>query len=105
VIAEIQGLAKSRLEWYGERLASFWRFAQRELARLRLQEDLIRTVEMDPDDLPSFGPTDTSLLALAAGSDSLVLTDEGGLSGRCDKKQIRVWGRYDVLAEWRTRVA
>jgi hypothetical protein len=104
VVAEIHGLAKSRLEWYGERLASFWRFAQRELARLRLQEDIIRILEMDPDDLPSFGPIDTSLLALAARSDSLVLTDEGKLRGRCDEKQISVWGSYDVLAEWQTRV-
>ncbi len=32
VIAEIQGLAKSRLGWYGERLEYFWRFAQQELA-------------------------------------------------------------------------
>ena len=104
VIAEIQGLAKSRLEWYGERLASFWRFAQRELVRLGLQEHLIKIVEMDRDDLPSFGPTDTSLLALAARSDSLVLTDEGKLRDRCDRKQIRVRGSYEVLAEWQTRV-
>jgi hypothetical protein len=105
VIAEIQGLAKSRLGWHGERLASFWRFAQRELARLRLQEDLIRIVDMDRNDLPPFGPTDTSLLALAARSDSLVLTDEGGLRGRCYEKQIKVWGSYEILAEWQTRVA
>ena len=59
---------------------------------------------MDRDDLPSFGPTDTSLLALAARSDSLVLTDEGKLRDRCDRKQIRVWGSYNVLAEWQTRV-
>jgi len=104
VVAEIHGLAKSRLEWYDERLASFWRFAQRELARLRLQEDLIRILEMDPDDLPSFGPIYTSLLALAARSDSLVLTDEGKPRGRCDGKQIRVWGSSEILAEWQTRV-
>jgi rRNA-processing protein FCF1 len=105
VIAEIQGLAKSRLGWYGEKLASFWRFAQRELARLRLQEDLIRIVEMDTDDLPTFGPTDTSLLALAARFDGLVLTDDGDLTRRCDEKQIRVWGSSEILAEWQTRVA
>jgi hypothetical protein len=105
VIAEIQGLAKSRLHWYGERLASFWTFAQQELTRLRLQEDLIRIVEMDTDDLPSLGPTDTSLLALAARSESLVLTDEGGLRGRCDEKQIRVWGSSEILSEWQDRVS
>jgi hypothetical protein len=105
VIAEIQGLAKSRLDWYGERLASFWRFAQGELARLRLQEQLIRIVEMDPDDLPSFGPTDTSLLALAARTDSLMLTDEGELRGRCDRRQIRAWGSSEILAEWQDHVA
>jgi hypothetical protein len=105
VIAEIHGLAKARLRWDGERLASFWRFAQRELARLRLQEDLIRILEMDPDDLPSFGPIDTSLLALAAKSDSPVLTDEGELRGCCDKKEIEAWGSSEILAEWQTRVA
>jgi hypothetical protein len=105
VIAEIHGLAKARLKWDGETLASFWSFAQRELARLRLQEDLIRIVEMDPDDLPSFGPTDTSLLALAARSEGLLLTDDGGLRDRCDEKQIRAWGSYEILAEWQTRVA
>jgi hypothetical protein len=86
VIAEIQGLAKSRLARYGERLASFWRFAQHELARLCLQEQLIKIVEMDADDLPSFGPTDTSLLALAARPGSLMLTDEGDLRDGCDER-------------------
>ncbi len=43
VIAEIQGLAKSRLDWHGKRLEYFWRFAQQELTRLRLQEQLVRT--------------------------------------------------------------
>jgi hypothetical protein len=105
VIAEIQGLAKSRLRWYGKTLAPFWRFAQQELVRLGLQEDLIRVVEMDRDDLPSFGPTDTSLLTLAARPDSLMLTDDGALRGRCDEKQIRVWGSSEILAEWQTRVA
>ena len=105
VIAEIQGLAKSRLGWYGERLASFWRFAQQELARLRLREHLVRIVEMDTEDLPSFGPTDTSLLAMAASAGSAVLTDEGNLRGRCDEKQIRVWGSSEILAEWQAQVA
>jgi len=36
---------------------------------------------MDSDDLPSFGPIDTSLLAMAAESDSLLLTDERELRG------------------------
>jgi len=105
VIAEIHGLAKSRLGWYDARLESFWRFAQQELARLLLQEQLVRVVEMDTDDLPSFGPTDTSLLSMASGSDSLLLTDERELRGRRDRAQIRTWGIYEILAEWQRHVA
>lgn len=104
VIAEIQGLAKSRLDWHGKRLEYFWRFAQQELTRLLLQEQLVRNVEMDGDDLSTFGPTDTSLLALAANSHRLLLTDEPELRSRCAGAQIKSWGIYDVLAEWQIRV-
>jgi hypothetical protein len=86
-------------------LESFWRFAQTELARLRLQEQLIGIVEMNAEDLPRSGPTDTSLLTIASRSQCLVVTDEGDLRGRCDRDQIEVRGSYEILAEWQNRVA
>jgi rRNA-processing protein FCF1 len=103
VIAEIHGLVQARFGWHGLRLSAFWRFAQEELTRLMLDEHLIKLVKMRPEDLAEFGPTDDSILELAAQTGGAVVTGEGDLRGRLTKDQIRVLDRYEILAVWQGR--
>ena len=105
VIAEIHGLVKARAHWHGPRLSAFWRFAQEELTRLMLDEHLIKLVKMHPQDLAQFGPTDDSILEVAAQTGRAVVTGEGDLRGRLTKDQIRVLDRYEILALWQGRNA
>jgi rRNA-processing protein FCF1 len=105
VIAEIHGLVKARAHWHGPRLSAFWRFAQEELTRLMLDEHLIKLVKMHPQDLAQFGPTDDSILEVAAQTGRAVVTGEGDLRGRLTKDQIRVLDRYEILALWQDRNA
>ena len=105
VIAEIHGLAKSKAHLRGPVLESFWSFAQGELIRLRLQEELVKVTEMERETLRLFGPTDTSLLALAAKPGSVVLTEDGELRGRCAKQEIKVLTCSDVLDLWQRSIA
>jgi rRNA-processing protein FCF1 len=100
VIAEIHGLVQSRAGWRGPRLSAFWRFAQEELARLRLEEDLVKVVKMDGPSLQSFGSADTSILELAARTRGVVVTEEGDLSGRLMRQEIKVLSCYGILALW-----
>jgi len=103
VIAEIDGLLQARADWHGPRLSAFWRFAQEELTRLILDEHLIKLVKMHPQELAEFGPTDDSILELAAQTGGAVVTGEGDLRGRLTKDQIRVLDRYQILAVWQGR--
>jgi rRNA-processing protein FCF1 len=100
VIAEIHGLVQSRAEWYGQRLADFWGFAQRELARLRLEERLVQVKEMKREDLKEFGPIDSSILELAKRTGGVVVTEEGDLNGRLRREQIGILRCSDILALW-----
>jgi rRNA-processing protein FCF1 len=100
VIAEIHGLVQARADWRGPRLSAFWGFAQEELTRLRLDEHLIKLVEMRPNDLAEFGPTDDSILEVAAQTGSTVVTGDNHLRERLSEKQIRVLNRYEILAIW-----
>lgn len=100
VIAEIHGLLRSRADCHGPKLASFWGFAQQELARLHLQEFLVRVNEMIRQDLSDFGPIDCSILKLAVPMESVVLTEDGALKGELTRRQVKVLGCYDVLAIW-----
>lgn len=103
VIAEIHGLVQSRIGWRKQRLSAFWQFAHEELTGLLLDEHLIKLVKMRPEDLATFGPTDDSILELAAQTDGVVVTGDRGLGGRLTQKQIRVLDRYEILALWQNR--
>jgi rRNA-processing protein FCF1 len=105
VIAEIHGLARSRAGLHGPVLQSFWSFAQVELSRLGLREELVKVTEMEGETLRLFGPTDTALLALAAKPGGLVLTDDHELMGRCAKQEIPVLRCSDVLDMWQRMTA
>lgn len=103
VIAEIHGLARSRAKEHLKppRLGIFWKFAQEELAQMRLEERFVRLDEMDTGHLQTVGPTDTSLLQRAKQSGRTLLTGERGeLRGRCVAQGIKVLTCSEVLAHW-----
>ncbi len=105
VIAEVHGLLQARGDWHGPRLSAFWRFAQEELTRLMLDEHLIKLVKMHPQDLFEFGPTDDSILEVAAQTGRAVVTGDRRLGGRLIQEQIRVLDRNEILALWQDRNA
>lgn len=105
VIAEIHGLLKSRAGWKGVRLESFWGFAQAELVRLGLEEDLVKVTEMESETLRSLGPTDTAIVVLAAKLGSVVFTEDGELRGWCAKQEIGLLNCSDGLALWQVHTA
>lgn len=100
VIAEIHGLVKSRLKWKGNRLESFWKYAQKELSRLGLQEELVKVTEMEPKALGGFGPTDAAILALAKMWNAIVLTADRRLRSECAGQEISVLSYSEVLDKW-----
>lgn len=97
VVAEIHGLAKSRVGMVQPRLGIFWKFAQGELAELRLEERFVPLNEMPVNDLQFFGPADTSLLQRARTSGKTLLTGEGEIG---KAKDVRVLTSWDVLGLW-----
>ena len=100
VIAEIHGLVQARADRRGARLSNFWLFTQEELKRLMVDEHLIKLANMRPIDLAAFGPTDNSILELAAQTGAAVVTGEYDLRRRLIREQIRVFNRYEILALW-----
>lgn len=100
VIAEIHGLVQARADWHGSRLSAFWRFAQEELARLSLDEHLVKLVEMNREYLGTFGPTDDSILELATQTGRAVVTEDHPLRGRLTQEQIRALDCHEILALW-----
>lgn len=101
VVAEIHHHAESI--WRGSYLGDFWRFAQKELIELGLNEEMVKLVQMDADTLSSFGPTDTALLRIASLSPNFsqpIFIADGRLAGQCRKKELNVLGIADVLSIW-----
>lgn len=96
VIAEIHGLAK-RARMVQPRLGIFWKFAQGELAQLRLEERFVPLEEMGANDLQYFGPADTSLLQRARTSGKALLTGEREIG---KAKDVRILTSWDLLALW-----
>ena len=66
---------------------------------------MIKLVEMRPEDLAEFGPTDDSILEVAAQTGRAVVTGDRELGGRLTQEQIRVIDRYEILAHWQKQVA
>jgi hypothetical protein len=100
VIAEIHGLLQSRAEWYGQRLADFWGFAQGELAHLQLEERLVQVKEMKHEDLKDYGPIDSSILKLAAPMVGVVVTEDRALRWELTRREVKVLGCSEILALW-----
>lgn len=104
VIAEVHRHAEKNLCEGGKvTLGHFWRFAQQELTELRLSEELVQLVQMDKDTLSSLGPTDTALLKIASIASNLhqpIFTEDGPLTGLCQKKQVRFLRIAEVLSIW-----
>jgi PIN domain-containing protein len=88
VIGEIHGLAKSRLKLTGDNRISFWRTSIDLLTQWKLDEQLIRLLEMASrselkERLLDIGIIDTGLIELAAQSGGILITqDERTLAPR-----------------------
>jgi rRNA-processing protein FCF1 len=102
VIAEINGLVKGKTGWRKDRarLSEFWRFSQKEMAGLLLDEHLVRVAEMNGDDLGAFGPTDCAILELAKRTGRAVVTEDRDLRGRLTQDQIEALNCSEILALW-----
>ncbi|MGA2742686.1 MAG: hypothetical protein ABSG65_35260 [Bryobacteraceae bacterium] len=88
VIAEIQGLAKTRLKLSGDDHLTFWRTGIDLLTQWGLDEKLIRLLEMAgrselKERLLDIGVADTGLIELAARNNCILITqDERTLATR-----------------------
>jgi rRNA-processing protein FCF1 len=79
VIAEVFGLEKSRLKLRGTDLDAFWRTSIDLLVQWRIEETLIRLLDLASHDslricLPEIGVTDTGLIELAARHGCVLIT-------------------------------
>lgn len=102
VLAEIHGHAQRK--WRGQKLGSFWTFAQKELRELGLSEKLVKLLDMDGTTLSILGPTDTAILYLSRELNQPVLTEDHELSGKCRKEQLKVIGIADLYSLWQQHV-
>ena len=77
VIAEMQGLANSRLGLSGDARRDFWRASVDLLTNWNLDEQLIRLIDIASHDwLPDIGIVDTGLIELAARNVCLLITED-----------------------------
>src|SRR5947208_875908 len=81
VIAEIHGLAKSRLKLYSQDLSSFWRYSIDFLLARDLDESLVRLIDLKNlrEVVCEIGPSDTAIIHLAHREGSVLLTTDGRL--------------------------
>ena len=98
VIAEIHGRVTREARLRQPRLGDFWKFSQKELSQLGLAEELVKLVEMEPEILSRFGPTDTSLIRLGSQFRRPVLTEDGPLGARCKQERLEVLTTSDILS-------
>lgn len=92
VIAEIHGLAKSRLKLHSQDLSSFWRHSIDFLRARNLDESLVGLIDlMDLTDvICDIGPTDTAIIHLAHKEGAVLLTADGRLLGRAREQNVIV---------------
>ncbi len=107
VVAELQGLTKKKTrgepKWTSSTRAAFWRFARQELVQIELREHPVSITDMDTEELAQLGPTDASIVVLAMRLDTVVLTEDGSLKDRCNRRQIPVLDYGKVLQFWERR--
>lgn len=105
VIAEINGLARSRAKLSNSQMGLFWTFSQKELLELGIDEKMIKLMDMDSDILKSYWPIDTAIFHLAQREENIgkpVFTEDGRLRNFCVQKEIKVLRVYDVLVLWQS---
>ena len=81
VIAELNGLEKSRLRLYGDGRREFWRTSIDLLVQWDLDERLIRLLDLASDEsfrecLPDIGAADTGLIHLALRHECVLITED-----------------------------
>lgn len=92
VIAEIHGLAKSRLELDSQDLSSFWRHSLQFLLSKNLDEALIRLIDLKDlsEVICEIGPSDTAIIHLAHKEDAVLLTPDARLVRRAREQHVSV---------------
>lgn len=96
-IAEIHGLAKSRLELHSQDLSSFWRHSIQFLLSKNLDEALIRLIDLKDlsELLCEIGPSDTAIIHLAHKEGAVLLTTDVRLLGRAREQHVSVMLQND----------
>lgn len=99
VIAEIHGLAKSRLKLYSQDLSSFWRYSIDFLLAKDLDESLVRLVDLKnlSEVVCEIGPSDTAIIHLAHREGSVLLTTDGRLLGRAREQNVIVMSEHEFM--------
>jgi hypothetical protein len=106
-IAEIHGLAKSRLQLHSQALSGFWRHSINFLLAKDLDESLVRLIDLKDlsDVVCEIGPSDTAIIHLAHREGSVLLTSDGRLSGRARDQNVTVmsdleFAHGDPIPHW-----
>jgi rRNA-processing protein FCF1 len=81
VIAELNGLEKSRLGLFGDDRLDFWRTSIDLLIQWSIDENLVRQLDLASDAgfqgcLPEIGVTDTGLIQLALHQECVLITED-----------------------------
>jgi rRNA-processing protein FCF1 len=101
VIAEIHGLAKakSKLNLHSQDLSSFWRYSIDFLLANRLDEVLVRLIELRDlsEVICEIGPIDTAIIQLAHKEGAVLLTTDTRLLGRAREQGVDVLSDYDFV--------
>ncbi len=97
VIAEINGLAKSRLQLYSHDLRSFWRHSIDFLLAKDLDESLVRLIDLKDlsEVVCEIGPTDAAIIHLAHKEGGVLLTTDGRLLGRAREQSVIAMSEYE----------
>lgn len=92
VIAEIRGLAKSRLKLHSHDLSSFWRHSIDFLLAKNLDESLVRLIDLKDltEVICEIGPSDAAIIHLAHKEGAVLLTTDGRLLGRAREQNVIV---------------
>jgi len=78
-----------------------WNQVSDEFREMRMDEEVVKLLEMDIRSVTAFGPVDVSVLKLAQRYEALsplVLTIDGALQGACEKAAVRV--RHLLEINW-----
>ena len=97
VIAEIQGLAETRVGLYSQDLCSFWRHSFDFLLGKDLDESLVRLIELRELNriVCEIGVIDTALIHLTHKEGGILLSTDRRLIGRAREQSVAVISEFE----------